>query len=163
MPTPQAYLLTWTCYGTWLHGDERGSVDANHRQFWTPYLTPDRPRAIRSVHRQRCTATILNTAARAVVQETIIAHCRQRGWELHALNVRSNHVHVVMYCGEQVTPESALGQLKAWATRRLREAGLAAPHQKIWTEHGSTRYLWDQASVAAAIAYVTDEQGGDLQ
>ena len=24
---PLAYLISFRCYGTWLHGDERGSID----------------------------------------------------------------------------------------------------------------------------------------
>ena len=27
---PLAYLITFNTYGTWLHGDRRGSVDSNH-------------------------------------------------------------------------------------------------------------------------------------
>lgn len=33
--TPLAYLITFRTYGTWLHGDERGSVDKNHNKFGT--------------------------------------------------------------------------------------------------------------------------------
>ena len=29
MKFPLAYLITWTTYGTWLHGDDRGSFDHN--------------------------------------------------------------------------------------------------------------------------------------
>ena len=29
MAAPLAYFLTWTCYGTWLHGDEPGQ-DGDH-------------------------------------------------------------------------------------------------------------------------------------
>jgi hypothetical protein len=35
---PSAYLLTWTCHGTWLHGDERGSVDEQHNRYGRPML-----------------------------------------------------------------------------------------------------------------------------
>ena len=41
MPAPIAYFLTWSCYGTWLHGDARGSVDASHRERFTPTIEPD--------------------------------------------------------------------------------------------------------------------------
>src|ERR1700747_2517170 len=30
MPEPLAYFLTWTTYGTWLPGDERGWVQYRH-------------------------------------------------------------------------------------------------------------------------------------
>ncbi len=39
--TPLAYLITFRSYGTWLHGDKRGSVDSRHRRFGTPMLPPN--------------------------------------------------------------------------------------------------------------------------
>jgi len=41
---PLAYLITFTTYGTWLHGDPRGSVDREHNVWGTPFLDPDRAR-----------------------------------------------------------------------------------------------------------------------
>src|SRR5690606_38455625 len=44
-PLPEtAYLITWTTHCTWLHGDERGSVDRDHNTPHTPYLDPDASR-----------------------------------------------------------------------------------------------------------------------
>ena len=49
-------------------------------------------------------------------------------------------------------------QFKAWCTRRLREAGLAGAEQKVWTEHGSTRWIDSPNSLAQAIDYVLNQQ-----
>jgi hypothetical protein len=38
---PLGYLLTFRGYGTWLHGDSRGSVDRFHRTYGTPMLPPN--------------------------------------------------------------------------------------------------------------------------
>ncbi len=35
---PLAYFITFRCYGTWLHGDRRGSVDRFHNIYGTPRL-----------------------------------------------------------------------------------------------------------------------------
>src|SRR5437762_2022331 len=35
---PLGYLITFRSYGTWLHGDARGSVDRFHNAFGTPRL-----------------------------------------------------------------------------------------------------------------------------
>jgi hypothetical protein len=51
-----------------------------------------------------------------------------------------------------------MAQLKSWCTRRLREAGHAGPETKPWTQHGSTRWINDDKSLAAAIDYVTNHQ-----
>ncbi len=47
--------------------------------------------------------------------------------------------------------------LKAWATRRLKEVSDMA-RQKWWAERGSIRYLWDDESLEAAVEYVLDGQ-----
>jgi len=36
--TPIAFFITFRTYGTWLHGDERGSVDRCHNHYGTPRL-----------------------------------------------------------------------------------------------------------------------------
>lgn len=97
----------------------------------------------------------LSDPMREIVDQAIRDHCAFRGWSLHAVNVRTNHVHVVV--GGLHEPEEMIGQLKAWATRRLRESGVIPAGLKIWTNQGSNRYLWDAGSVAAAVRYVREQ------
>ncbi len=40
---PLGYHITFRCYGTWLHGDERGSVDRFHNRYGSPLISPNRP------------------------------------------------------------------------------------------------------------------------
>ena len=157
MSEPVAYLLTWTCYGTWLHGDPRGSVDDDHRTYGAPFLSRDPASQRRDHLRLRHVPVTLGKTPRQIVADTIADHCRHRGWDPFAVNVRSNHVHVVVAAGE-VPPERVLSELKAWSTRRLREAGYATSTTRLWTRHGSTRYLWNDRSVESAVAYVCHGQ-----
>lgn len=83
--------------------------------------------------------------------------CEFRGWHAHAIHVRTNHVHAIV--DSHAKPERVLNDLKAYASRKLNEVGLDPPEVKRWARHGSTRYLWDERSLAAAIRYVVDEQG----
>ena len=161
MAAPLAYFLTWTCYGTWLHGDERGSVDRQHNVPGTAYLPPQ-PRR-RQIESQRLTQApvTLGPPARSVVEQAVRDHCRHRGWTLLAVNVRSNHVHVVVTCAPDVLPERALLEFKAWSTRRLRGAGHIRADAPVWTRHGSTRWINDSTSLNAAVAYVTEGQSGE--
>ena len=128
-----------------------------HNQYGTPLARPSdcRLNAMRSL--LVYPPLTLDDKARTIVDQTIRDHCCIREWPLHALNVRINHVHVVLSCGDQ-QPERAMEQLKAWSTRRLRENSLTSADRPVWTEHGSTRYLWDDVSRAAAIEYVTHWQ-----
>ncbi len=157
---PRALFLTWTTYGAWHHGDERGSVDYRHNVYGRPLLEPSERRRAARTARLRSHAFVLDADARAIVHETIVKHCEVRQWELLELNVRTNHVHVVV--AVHVGPDDAMSQFKAWCTRRLREAGAASREQRIWSEGGSTRYLWDEDSVARACRYVRDGQGADI-
>jgi hypothetical protein len=38
---PLAYLITFRSYGTWLHGDQRGSIDRFHNRYKSPYIEPN--------------------------------------------------------------------------------------------------------------------------
>jgi hypothetical protein len=38
---PLAYLITFRTYGTWLPGDERGSIDRFHNVFRSPRVAPN--------------------------------------------------------------------------------------------------------------------------
>jgi REP element-mobilizing transposase RayT len=101
---------------------------------------------------------LLDDQGRVIVERVTREHAAIRGWDIHAINVRTNHVHVVVNCKGTHTPEVAMQQFKSWATRRLVEAGLADKGQDLWTDHGSTRYLNDATSLMSAIEYVQNRQ-----
>jgi len=151
------YLLTWTCYGTWMHGDERGSVDADHNAPDAAFLPPNETRLMHEVRTMSHRPIRLDSAARRIVADTIAAHCDIRGWNLHAVNPRTNHVHAVVSC--EVHPNDAMSQFKAWITRGLRSAGCFERDRPVWTEGGSRRWLWNPDALRRAIEYVNDYQG----
>ncbi len=154
MPDPLAFFLTWTTYGTWLPGDERGWV-RKCRGF--QISDPGKERAARE--RMTEPPCALDSEQRRLVEKTIRDHCRIRGWELYALNCRAKHVHVVV--SAEVEPETVRDQLKAWCTRRLREleqSRTGVRREKWWTQRGSQRYIGDEQSLEAVIRYVLDFQ-----
>jgi len=146
MDVPLAYFLTWTCYATWLHGDERGSRDRGGER-----VSPNRLLRNSDAAQAVAPPMELGPEERAIILRTIEDHCSIRGWLLLAANVRTNHVHVVVQC-RGVSPEAAMTQFKAWSTRRLREAGFF--NRKNWTRHGSTIYLWTADAVDERVQYV---------
>jgi REP element-mobilizing transposase RayT len=104
---------------------------------------------------------LLAADSAALIEKTIAEVCTHRGWKLHVVRARTNHVHIVVHA--PVSPERAMNDFKAWGTRRLREHGFAKKDQTIWAEHGSTPYLWTDPQRAGAIDYVENWQGGPLQ
>jgi REP element-mobilizing transposase RayT len=144
------YLLTWSCYGTHLPGDERGWIDrrtggarpgserlenyARQRLLDPPYRLDD-----------RASQTVLR-----VLQEV----CAFRNWRLLAAHARMTHVYCVV--GELTDPSRAMGDLKAYASRAL---NLEDGARKRWSRHGSMVPLRDSVSVEAAVRYVVECQG----
>jgi REP element-mobilizing transposase RayT len=157
---PLAYFITFHTYGTWLHGADRGSVDRQHSVPGTPLVTPFEPRRRRETESLQSDPVTLAHPARCVVERTIIEVAVHRGWTIHTLAIRSNHVHVVLSAPD--TPERVMNSVKSWSTRRLVEAGLMEAGQRVWARHGSTRYLWKPGDLRAACRYVSEGQGGEL-
>ena len=155
-----AYFLSWTVRGSWLHGDKRGSIDRDHNQHNTPFVEGNNARSDFERSEVSRPPIRLDDRMRPVIEQAIRDHCAHRSWTLHEVHVRTNHVHVVL--SAPCEPENPLREFKAWATRRLREAGLVDENDRIWTRHGSTRYLFTDESLARAIRYVRDGQGERL-
>ncbi len=157
---PLAYLITFRCYGTWLHGDVRGSVDRRQNVYGTELITPDERWQRHNVRTLRHDAGNLDAARCDAVESAIREACIFRDWLLRAINARTNHVHVVVSAG--CRPEAVLRDFKAYATRRMRERGSWPHRHSPWAEGGSRRYLWTDRNVEQAVEYVIDCQGGSL-
>ena len=160
MPSPLAYFITWTCYGQRLHGDARGSVDDAHNLRGTPKLAPN-PSLEADQHRLMTSPTFLLTQPMVPIADDAIAElCSERGWRLLAQSTRSTHVHVVVSCRDSTSPERCMAQMKARATRELRRRPLVSADARLWTHHGSTRWINHEHGLFAAIGYVNDWQDG---
>ena len=157
---PLAYLITFRCYGTWLHGDARGSMDRRHNTYGTTKIAAN-PRLESSDYRQVDHPPItLDPRHRQVVEKAVREVCEHRKYTLRAINVRTNHVHTVVTAMQK--PEPVLDSFKSYATRALRRNGLLSATVKPWARHGSTIYLWKERDVAKAIEYVLLGQGDEL-
>jgi REP element-mobilizing transposase RayT len=159
--TPLGYLITFRCYGTWLHGDDRGSVDREHRRYRTPYASPNQNRRQHNQNMLKGEGVTLTAGQRASVEKAIRETCLYRRWDLHAHNVRTNHVHTVVSIGSK-KPELALNAFKANATRQMRQDGCWDATHSPWVDRGSKRYLWNERSLGLAIDYVLYGQGDEL-
>jgi REP element-mobilizing transposase RayT len=158
---PLAYFITFTTYGAWLHGRAPGSVDREHNIPGTPFLPPGQKleREMRSAMRQE--PYVLDEVRRPIVLRTIKEVAAHRKWRVWVAHVRTNHVHVVITA--ECKPEKVMADLKAWCSRRLREACNESSDRDRWTQHGSTRYLNDEESFDAAVKYVIDDQGAPME
>ncbi|MCC5824074.1 MAG: transposase [Phycisphaerales bacterium] len=160
MPPPEAYLLTWTTYGTHLRSAPSGSTD-HAREGHGPTQRSDFPRMHqRDSDLLRHPPVVLTEKARHVVEQAIREHAAFKQWEVLAIAVRSNHVHLLVRAAPP--PEVVMTGCKSWATRAMREAGLTEGMDKVWARHGSTRWINDTASLETAWRYIAEYQDGDL-
>ena len=151
------YFVTFACYGARLHGDESGSVDRHHNLVGSRLLEPDAQRLMAERREMLQDPYGLDEAGRAVVLAAIQRHCAQRGWNLLAAHVRSNHVHAIVEA--ETRPERIMNEFKSYASRELNRLGSDGPDRKRWARHGSTRWLWKDEDVRQALRYVIEEQG----
>ena len=148
---PIAYFLTWTVYGTWLPGDDRGWNKKGEGE-----IQESNPLCEETSEARMSEASFFLTEPdRNDVQDTIRKHCGIRGWKLHAVNARSNHVHVVVTAAGY-RPETVRDQFKAWCTRRLKQSYRG--RQKFWTEGASCRWINVEDDLDAAIQYTLEAQ-----
>jgi len=158
---PIAYLISFRAYGTWLHGDDRGSIDRHNNAYGSPKY--DRAAHWNEISRARLKRgpVKLDAKRRRSIERAIIETCEKRGWKLLALSVRTNHVHVVVAIGPK-SPSIALNALKANATRVMREDECWKSTGSPWADKGSERWLWTEKHVYDAVNYVLNGQGDDL-
>jgi REP element-mobilizing transposase RayT len=149
---PIAFFITWTVYGTFLQGDERGW----RRRRKGPQ--PPEPK-LADWRRERLLFPIqlLDEAKREVVEAEIERLAQIRGWHVWAANARSNHVHVVVTApGYNVT--KVRDQFKANCTRELREHWAEFADRPVWTKGGDCEFLNSEDDLEQAVIYVGQAQ-----
>jgi len=158
---PLAYLTTVRTFGMWLHGDERGSVDRFMNKYGSPRIPQRDFRRNYNRAIMRSEPVLLDADRRKAVNKAIREVCKHRGWTMLAINVRTNHFHVVV-ATPGPKPFRALNTFKAYSTRKMRETGCWESERTPWVDKGSERWLWNEDSIANACDYVANGQGADL-
>lgn len=157
MEYPIAYLITFTTYGTWLHGDKRGSVDKEHNQYRSSFISSSSVLQRKEQSSLKNPPFTLGKRQGEAVSEAILQVCKFRGWFAQAIHVRSNHVHIVV--SGKAKPEQMMVDFKVYATRAIkRHSNEQTTTKKYWTRHGSTKYIWTKERLVSAVKYVKNEQ-----
>ena len=157
---PQAYLITFTCYGTRLHGSEFGSVRRG-RVGKKSKRVPPNAGLKRHEHGIMKQAEFVLDKSRARIAMTAMQETAEyRGWVLFAAHVGFTHVHMVVKSADE--PKKIMRDMKSYASRALTRAGYDDSARRRWTRNGSTEYLWDVDDVRRSIDYVLNRQGKPL-
>ena len=138
------YMLTWTTYGSWLPGDERGYVKDGQ-------TLPSNSQVLQaSKKRQKSPTVTLDKLQIKLVQQTILAEAERIGHKILALAVRNNHVHLVLLSHSE-SIEDAVGRYKSITTRVLWKHGKKG---RIWIKGYDKRFCFSEKELATRIKYV---------
>ena len=76
---PLAYLITFRTFGTWLHGDDRFSINRSNRDVpHTVKLDPNLPLQERMQTSMRQPPVLLDSEMRSVVADAVEELCAER-------------------------------------------------------------------------------------
>jgi REP element-mobilizing transposase RayT len=168
---PRHWLLTWRTYGTWLPGDGRGFVGTAvtregvreaHTAPGALYAEPAPPLREYATDIMRGPPVFLDVPHAGEVFGQLRETARIRGWEILALAVLSNHIHLVARTPEDIDGAHLLRDFKAYASRRLNAVYGKPDNGSWWSESGSRRVLRDDPNIRDAIAYVANQHGAHL-
>jgi REP element-mobilizing transposase RayT len=137
-------MLTWTTYGSWLPGDERGYV-ADGRVLPGQVAILERNRK-----RQKSSAVKLSAQEKEIVKETILGEAKKIGHKLEALTVCSNHVHLLARPYTQ-SIEEVVGRYKSLTTRALWKEGRRG---RIWSKGYDKRFCFTDEDIATRAEYI---------
>src|SRR5215218_7661674 len=137
---PLAYFISFRGYGTWLHGDGRGSTDRHNNIYGTPHIASNKNWQNYNRRELKGEPVKLSAVRRRAIEFAIRETCFIREWNLMAINIRTNHVHTVVATGG-TKGELALNAFKANATRQMRQDGCWRSPRSPWADKGSCRRL----------------------
>ncbi|HIJ71182.1 MAG TPA: hypothetical protein HPP87_07440 [Planctomycetes bacterium] len=142
------YMITWTTYGTWLQGDERGYVKNGK--------TYPGNRALKKVNEslQSAEAVLLSKPEKQIVKQAIIKEASLQEQKIYAMSVCSNHVHLVAEYIEKPVRKIVAYYKKA-ARLALKTTGRTG---KVWTRGYDKRFCFDQTTLRQKIKYVQDHE-----
>ncbi len=162
------WLITWTTYGTWRPGDERGFVGrildeetGTHRienRPQTPYFQDIRELKTYSNSQLKSKPIYLVEDQAKAMAEQFLETAQYRGWKLLAFAIMRNHVHLVVGVNGDPEPEDIMRDFKSYASRRLNRTWSKPESGTWWTESASVRKLRNEKAIYAAVEYVRNQE-----
>ena len=138
------YMITFTTYGTWLQGDERGYVKNGTIYPGDTNLF----QANKQLQKQN--EIRLSKIQQQIVRDAIIKEAQSLGQHILALSINATHVHIVAENNSK-----PISNMVAYYKKAARLALKSVGHEgKLWTKGYDKRYCFDRASLERRIQYV---------
>ena len=167
LPFDRCWHLTWTTYGTWLPGDERGFVGAvrDAGGDWETHNIPgtdydrDMPGLVaRAKERLKSTPIFLDVAHAKVLFAQFQETATHRGWHLLAVAIMRAHIHVLAGVQGDTKHETVLRDFKGYGSGSLNRRWSKPVSGTWWTASGSKRKKGDDDAIVTAIRYIANQQ-----
>ena len=140
-------MITWTTYGTWLQGDERGYVKNGRICSGNKVLMQSNKQC------QVQDAVRLSKVQQQLVKNSVIEEAALRDQKIYALSVQSTHIHMVI----AYTPQP-ISNIVAYYKKAARLALRTIGHEgKLWTKGYDKRFCFDVESLKRRIRYVQSQ------
>ncbi len=144
------YMVTWTTYGSWLQGDERGYVKDGQ------ILEKNDKLKSANLIQQKYPTVKLDSEQKQVVENSIIEEAQRINHKIFAIAVCSSHVHIVASaCEESI--EQAVHRYKYSATLALRKLGIQG---RIWSNGFDKRFCFTDKELETKVKYVRSHING---
>ena len=144
MPKMLGYMVTWTTYGTWLPGDDRGYVSHGN------ILGKNEDLRKANIRRLKSKIVNLSRQEQEVVRRAILSRAESLRQKIYAIVVRSNHVHIVaQHVSESI--EMVVSYYKNAARLALRSRGFTG---RFWSRGFDKRFCYDLVQLESKIEYV---------
>ncbi len=138
------YIITWTTYGTWLQGGEKGFVKDGEVRGENIAIKKDCKKKLEGE------PVRLGRSEKDVVKEAILEAAKRFQQKIRAIAVYSNHVHIV--CEYVDVPiDVVVGYYKNAGRVALKKCGFEG---KVWTRGFDKRFCFSEKDLKARVDYV---------
>ena len=161
------WFVTMTTYGSWLPGDNRGSIGIFHYQgqnkveknkFGQPMYDPSDTLRDHAKGQMKGDELRLNLEQARVLLTQFCCTCAFRKWRLLAVAIMANHIHLVVHVHSDPEPETIKRDFKSYASRELNIQWGEPKSETWWTSSASARKLETDISVTNAIQCICDQE-----
>jgi REP element-mobilizing transposase RayT len=141
------YMITWTTYGTWLQGDQRGYVKNGN-------ILPGNTRLVEANKKLQSQETVkLSKIQQQLVRQAILKEAVLQGQHIYTLAVKPTHVHIVA----QYIPQP-ISKVVAYYKKAARLALKNVGHNgRLWTRGYDKRFCFDQKNLDRRVKYVENQ------
>jgi len=137
-------MVTWTTYGSWLQGDNRGYV--KHGKI----IQSNQQLLLTNRRLQKMKTIKLNPEQRKIVYRAILNEARRMDQKIEAISICEHHVHIVARPCQESIPQivSRYKNVAMFALCKNAEVS------RIWTRGFDKRFCFTEEELKNRINYV---------